>query len=138
MSAEKNTPVAPQILNALSPRDRERLVPHLEPLSLKRGDVLYEPGEALHHAYFPDTAVFALLSLSESGESIEVGLLGDEGVLGIPIFLGSKNMPFRFKVQIPGNAHRMKSDVLQKEFDQCGRFHDLLLLSVHLLVVQIA
>jgi CRP-like cAMP-binding protein len=138
MSAEKDPPVQNQILTALPRRERERLLPYLEPVSLERGAVLCEPGQALRHGYFPDTVLFALLSLAESGESIEVGLLGYEGVLGIPIFLGSRSLPFRLKVRISGRAHRIKAALLKEEFDKCGPFHDLLLHSVHLLVVQTA
>jgi len=136
VSADKDQTVQNQILAALPRRERERLLPYLEAVSLERGAILCEPEQALRHAYFPDTVLFALLSLAESGKSIEVGLLGYEGVLGIPIFLGSKSLPFRIRVQISGHAHRMKAALLKEEFDKCGPFHDLLLRSVHLLVVQ--
>ena len=98
MSAEKDPPIQNQILTALPRRERERLLPYLEPVSLERGAVLCEPGQALRHGYFPDTVLFALLSLAESGESIEVGLLGYEGVLGIPILFGIARA-FRFDLR---------------------------------------
>ena len=125
-----------QILIGLPRREQDRLFPQLEQLSLERGQVLCEPGEAMRHAFFPDTAVLGFLSLTESGESIEVGLLSKEGVLGVPIFLGSRSIPFRAIVQIAGRAHKMKAELLKNEFDQCGPLHSLLLRYLHLLVVQ--
>jgi len=136
VASHNDPPVENRILIALPARERNRLFPQLQPLSLELGEVLCEPGEAMRHAYFPDTALISLLSLSENGESTEVGLLSNEGVLGIPIFLGSRNIPFRAVVQSSGRAHRMKAGLLKTEFDECGPLHNLLLRYVHLLVVQ--
>jgi hypothetical protein len=133
------SPVRPALQNrklaALSGKERRRLAPVLETVLLKRGEVLCEPGEALRHSYFPDTVLFSLRSLTERGESIEVGLLGHEGVLGIPILLGSRTMPFRATVQIAGSARRLQASRLREEFDRCGELHTLLLCSVHLQVL---
>jgi CRP-like cAMP-binding protein len=126
-----------RILAALSGKERQQLAPDLETVFLKRGEVLCEPGEALRHAYFPDTVLFSLRSLTERGESVEVGLLGYEGVLGIPILLGPRTMPFRATVQLAGSARRLLASRLREEFDRCGELHKLLLRSVHLQVVQL-
>jgi CRP-like cAMP-binding protein len=136
MSREDGTHVENQILAALPRKEQDRILPQLRLLSLERGQVLYQPGEAIRDVYFPDTTLLSLLSLTESGESLEVGLIGKEGVFGIPIFLGSRSMPFRARVQISGTTHKMKADLLKSEFDRCGALHHLLLRYLHLLVVQ--
>lgn len=125
-----------QILDSLPRKEQDRLFPQLQHLALERGAVLYEPDETIRHAYFPGTALFSLLSLTDGGESLEVGLLGKEGVFGIPIFLGSGSMPFRVRVQLSGTAYGMKAELLKIEFDRCGPLHDLLLRYLHLLIVQ--
>ena len=92
----------------------------------------------MHWAYFLDTATVSILSQAESGASIEVSLIGSEGVIGVPIVLRTLKLPYRVVVQRPGTARRTKADVLRKEFDRCRQLHDLLLRYVHTLIVQLA
>ncbi len=89
----------------------------------------------MHSAYFLDTAIVSILSLAEDGTSIEVSVVGDEGLIGIPIVLRSHGLPYRVIVQAPGTAWRMKADVLRKEFDRCGPFHKVVLHYLHTLIV---
>ena len=89
-------------------------------------------------AYFLDTATVSILCQAESGESIEVSLVGCEGAVGIPIVLRTLKLPYWAVVQGPGTARRMKADVLRKEFDRCRQLHTLLLHYVHTLIVQLA
>lgn len=133
-------PLLPEnrILAALPRQEQERLLPHLEQVGLQTGQQLYESGEPIRHAYFPESALISLLSVTEDGATVEVGLVGNEGMLGIPILLKSETMPYRTIVQSPGSARRMKADFLQKEFDLCGPFHDLLLRYLHVLITQLA
>jgi CRP-like cAMP-binding protein len=127
-----------RILGGLSRKEYARIAPDLQHVTLKARQVLYEPGGLMHWAYFLDTASVSILSQAEDGTSIEVSLVGSEGVIGIPIVLRAFRLPYRVVVQGPGTAWRMKADVLRKEFDRCDRFHELLLHYVHALLVQLA
>lgn len=129
---------ANRILGGLSRKEYARIAPDLQHVTLKADQVLYEPGGMMQWAYFLDTARVSILSQAENGSSIEVSLVGSEGVIGIPIVLRSLKLPYRVVVQGPGTAWRMKADALQKEFDRCGPLHGLLLHYVHTLIVQLA
>ena len=89
----------------------------------------------MHSAYFLDTAIASILSVAEDGTSIEVSVVGDEGLIGIPIILRTLGLPYKVMVQVPGMAWRMKADVLRREFDRCGPFHKLVLHYLHTLIV---
>lgn len=89
-------------------------------------------------AYFLDSAVVSIVSLAKDGTSIEVSLVGDEGVIGLPIVMRSDGLPYRIIVQGAGTAWRMKADVLRKEFERCGRLHELVLRYVHTLIVYLS
>ena len=127
-----------RILGGLSRKEYARIASDLQHVTLKADQVLYEPGGMMQWAYFLDTASVSILSQVENGTSIEVSLVGSEGVIGIPIVLRALKLPYRVVVQGPGTAWRMKADALRKEFDRCGRFHELLLNYVHTLIVQLA
>jgi CRP-like cAMP-binding protein len=127
-----------RILAALPRQEQERLLPHLEQVRLETGQQLYESGEPIRYAYFPESALIALLSVTEDGATVEVGLVGNEGMLGIPILLQSETLPYRTIVQSPGSAQRMRAGFLQKEFNLCGPFHDRLLRYLHVLITQLA
>ncbi len=127
-----------RVLGGLSRKEYARIAPDLQHVTLKADEVLYEPGGMMHWAYFPDTASVSILSQTEDGASIEVSLVGSEGVIGIPIVLRSFKLPYRVVVQEAGTAWRVKADVLRKEFDRCRQLHDLLLHYLHTLIVQLA
>ncbi len=127
-----------RILAGLPRKEYARIASDLVPTTLKAGQILYEPGGTMQSAYFPETAVVSILSQAEDGTSIEVSLVGSEGVVGVPIVLKSHALPYRVVVQGAGTAWRMKADVLRREFDRCGALHKLLLHYVHALIVQLA
>jgi CRP-like cAMP-binding protein len=137
-SARDANSIRNRILAALPWDEQNRLHHHLEPVMLQRGQILSQPGEIMRWAYFPDTALISLLSLTEEGGTIEVGVLGNEGIVGIPAYLDSGSTPYRATVLISGSARKMKVDLLKAEFDRCGPLHDLLLRYLHLLVIQLA
>jgi CRP-like cAMP-binding protein len=137
-NANKDVSIENQILAALPRDEYERLLPNLKSVSLKDGQVLYEAGGTLRYAYFLDTAMVSLLSVIEGGATCEVNLIGNEGVLGIQIFLKAKTVPYRAMVRVPGSARRMKADVLREEFDHCGPLHDSLLRYLHVLITQLS
>ena len=124
-----------RILAGLSRKEYARILPDLTRVTLSSGQVMYEPGSAMPMAYFLETAIVSILSVAEDGTSIEVSVVGDEGVIGIPIVLRSHGLPYRIVVQESGIAWRMKADVLRKEFDRCGPLHNLLLHYLHTLIV---
>src|ERR1051326_5252410 len=115
-------------LLAALPRDEyERLSPHLELVRLAPGQILYNVGDAVRHAYFPKGGMLSLLSITETGRTIEVGMIGNEGMAGIPIILSSGAAPYQIMVQLPCNALRIREGALMVEFKRGGRLQELLL-----------
>jgi len=102
-------PIANSLLAALPDRDYRRLRARLEPVTLTFGEVLYRPGEPIQHVYFPTNALVSLLTPVEGHMALEIGLVGREGMLGIPLALGTSNSPVRALVQGSGAALRMNS-----------------------------
>ena len=131
----KQFPIRNRILAGLPSKEYARILPDLTSVTLTSGQVLYEPGGVMHSAYFLDTAIVSILSVAEDGTSIEVSVVGNGGVIGIPIVLRTHGLPYRVIVQAPGLAWRMKADVLRKEFDRCGPLHKLILHYLHTLIV---
>ncbi|HCS41844.1 MAG TPA: Crp/Fnr family transcriptional regulator [Pseudomonas sp.] len=113
------------LLAALPAVDLQRLVPHLEQVSLALGDVLYEPGDTLRHVYFPTDAIVSLLHVTENGSSAEIAVVGNEGLIGIALFMGGESTSSRAVVQSAGGAFRLPGQKFKKEFNRHG---DLLLL----------
>jgi len=126
------------LLNALPPDDFKRLAPHLDHRHLKLGDVLYEPGTAMRHVYFPTTAIVSLLYVMEDGASAEIGIVGNEGILGISLFMGGETTPSRAVVQSEGYGYRMKAQLLKDEFSRFGAMMQLLLRYTQALITQMS
>ena len=131
--AQKN-----HLLAALPEKEFLHILPMLEHVSFKLGDVLYEADEKMDHAYFPTTAIISLLSIMENGATAEIGVTGNDGVVGIALFMGSDTTPSRAIVQSAGEAFRMKSDDLQKAFKRDEMFQVLLLRFTMALLAQIS
>lgn len=127
-----------QILAALSREEQNQIRSNQETVRLTKGKVLYDAGDAIRHLYFPMGGMVSLLSTTRDGASIEVGMIGNEGVAGLPVLLGINAAPYRVMVQIPGNAIRIRADALKKVFDKGGGLHDLLLKYTHTLLMQIS
>ncbi|MET0625300.1 MAG: Crp/Fnr family transcriptional regulator [Pyrinomonadaceae bacterium] len=126
------------ILSSLSVGEYERLAPHLEPVRLNSGRVLYNAGDTIRHAFFLRSGMASLVSVTENGRAIEVGMIGNEGMVGVPVVLRVGAAPYQVTVQLPGNALRIKAGVLKAEFDRGGKLQDLLLRYTHTVVTQIA
>src|SRR5215207_5470124 len=94
-------PTTNRILNALTPDEYERLTPYLEPVELRIGQTLYHPDETITHAYFPNRGTVSVVSVFEDGGEVEVGMVGNEGMFGMPVFLGSASTPLEAVVQLP-------------------------------------
>jgi len=103
------------ILHALLNSEYQHLSPKLEPVHLKRGEIIYQAAQRIDHVYFPETAVVAMIDTVEGGGTVEVGIIGHEGMVGINIFLGCLVTPDKAIVQISGSAMRMKTSDLRKE-----------------------
>jgi CRP-like cAMP-binding protein len=104
-----------------------RLAPHLERVPMPLGEMLYEPGELMRHAYFPTTAVVSLHYVTESGASVETAGVGNEGVVGISLFMGGGSTPSSAVVQIGGYGYRLQAHFLHDEFKRLGAVQSILL-----------
>jgi CRP-like cAMP-binding protein len=126
------------LLAKLPAEDCQRLLPSLQPVALRLGEVLYESRGFLSHVYFPTTSVVSFLYTMGDGTTAEMGLAGNDGLVGIALFLGGDTAPNRAVVQIAGNALRMKAEILRQEFARGGSFQRLLLLYTQALIAQIS
>ena len=126
------------LLGALPRDDYERLAPHLELKPMRLGDVLYESGDTLRHVYFPTTTIISLLYVMEDGASAEIAVVGNEGILGISLFMGGETTPSRAIVQSAGHAFRLKAELLKTEFGRFGPTMNLLLRYTQALITQMA
>jgi CRP-like cAMP-binding protein len=131
-------PTINRILNSLTRSEYERLTPYLEAVNLWKGQVLYEPEQSITHVYFPNRGTVSLVSTFEDGGSVEVGMVGNEGMFGVCVFLGSITTPLLAQVQLPGDGHRMRADVLRYEFKRGGELQDLLLRYTQAFITQIS
>lgn len=137
-TTKRAAPVANRLLAALPKKDYQRLLPDLEQVPLAFGDILYEPGDSIADVYFPDSGIISLLSKVESQKVLEVGIVGNEGVAGLPVVLGVPVSLNRGLVQSAGTAMKMKAAVLQKEFKQDGALQRLMHRYLHSLLTQIS
>ena len=124
------------LLAALPAAELERLAAHLELVQMRLGDMLYEPGGQLQYAYFPTTSIVSLHYVMESGASAEAAGVGNEGMIGISLFMGGNTTPSSAVVQTAGYGYRLKRQVLKQEFDQAGLFQRLLLRYTQALMTQ--
>ena len=131
-------PTQNHLLAALPENEYERLLPHLEAVSMPLGEALYESGGRLQHVYFPTTSIVSLLYVLEDGASAELAVVGNEGVLGISLFMGGETTPNRAVVQSAGFGYRLKSSLLKEEFNRAGPLLRLLLRYTQALITQMA
>jgi CRP-like cAMP-binding protein len=127
-----------RLLRALPPTESQRWLPLLESIDLPLGSVLYEPGGTLSHVYFPTTAIVSLLYVMENGASAEIAVVGNEGIVGISLFMGGESTPSRAVVQSAGNGLRLKAPVMKKEFNRAGPVLHLMLRYTQALITQMA
>lgn len=129
-------PASNHLLNTLPLKDFALLEPHLEAVDLSSGVVLYESGDPIHYAYFPTTSIISLLYVLENGSSAEIAVVGNEGVLGITLFMGGTTTPSQAVVQSKGIAYRIKANILLEEFNRGGATQNLLLRYTQVLITQ--
>ena len=133
-----DSPSQNQLLAALPTAEFEPLVAHLELVQLPLGEMLYEPGGQLKHAYFPTTAIVSLHYIMESGASSESAGVGNEGIVGVSLFMGGNTTSSSAVVQTAGHAYRMESRKLLDEFNRAGLFQRLLLRYTQALMTQMS
>lgn len=126
------------LLAALPKEEFERLSPHLELVPMRLGEFLYEPDEQLRHAYFPTTSIVSLHYVTESGASAETAGVGNEGVVGIALFMGGNTTSSSAVVQTAGQAYRLDGRILKGEFDRGGFTQRLLLRYTQALMTQMS
>ncbi|MEM7727439.1 MAG: Crp/Fnr family transcriptional regulator [Cyanobacteria bacterium P01_A01_bin.45] len=127
-----------QILAALIPEDYQRLTPHLERVYLNAGIILSEPGEAMTEVYFPDSAMISLVSIMEDGSTTEIAIVGNEGMVGLPVLLGGEATTSCAMVQISGVVIKLDANIIKQEFHQGGELQRLLLLYTQALLTQVS
>lgn len=127
-----------RLLAALPPAEFEQVAAHLELVTMQLGDMVYEPGRQLPHAYFPTTSIVSLHYVTESGASAETAGVGNEGMVGISLFMGGDTTPSSAVVQTAGQAYRLERSVLKQEFNRAGAMQRLLLRYTQALMTQMA
>jgi CRP-like cAMP-binding protein len=131
-----HSPNQNHLLGALPTADFERLAPHLKLVPMPLGEILYEPGEQLQHAYFPTSAIVSLHYVMESGASAETAGVGNEGVVGIALFMGGNTTPSSAVVKTAGHGYRLERRLLKQEFERAGLLQQLLLRYTQALITQ--
>jgi CRP-like cAMP-binding protein len=126
------------LLDALPLAEMQRWLPLLESVDLALGEVLYESGATLSHVYFPTTAIISLLYVMENGASAEIAVVGNEGIVGISLFMGGESTPSRAVVQSAGKGFRLKAQTMKEEFNRAGPVLHLLLRYTQALITQMS
>ena len=126
------------LFHSIPPAEWEKILPHIEAVDLPLGKVLYEPGSKMSHVYFPSSAIVSLLYALENGSSAEIAIVGNEGVVGIAIFMGGESTSSRAVVQSAGKGYRIKSNIVLEEFNRSGALMHLLLRYTQALITQMS
>ena len=136
--SQQSLPTYNQILMALSRKTFELLAPHLEIVPLAAGQVLYHPQEPIRHVYFPNRSTISIVNLMADGATIELGVIGNEGMLGVSLAAGYANSPHQAIVQVADSALRMKAERFRSAFAHHEDFQKLILRYTHALFFQVA
>jgi CRP-like cAMP-binding protein len=137
-ASEPSFPRENHILDALPAEERERLFPHLKLTEMPLGMALYEPGDTLRHVYFPTDSIVSLLYVMKDGASAEIAVVGNEGAIGLAVFMGGETTPSRAIVQSAGLAYRLTRQRLKNEFNRHGNLLHVLLRYTQSLIAQMA
>jgi len=137
-STKRDVPLTNRLLAALPKKEYQLLLPQLSHVALTFGDVLFEPGDTLRHVYFPNDSIISLLTAVEDRELLEVGMVGNDGMAGLPVFMGANKSRNRGLVQGAGTAMKMKAATLRKETSNGSSLHKLLIRYAHSLLTQVS
>jgi CRP-like cAMP-binding protein len=136
LSNDASVGVGNSLLAALPRDEYERLLPNLESVRLPKNRILHEAGDTIHHAYFLNSGMTSLVAITEEGETIEIGTVGSEGFVGVPIVHEVGTTPYRVIVQMPAEAARIEPHHLIDEFNRGGKLRELLSHYAHVLEIQ--
>ena len=137
-SSTNGDPGVNRLLATLTTKEYKRLLPKLKTVSLVLGEVLYEPGAVIKYVYFPNDSIISLISELSENSLLEVGMVGNEGMAGLAVFMGVNSSSTRALVQGAGTAMRMSSAAVRTEASQLGNFHHLLHRYSHSLLTQVS
>ncbi len=137
-AAKTHLPTENRLLAALPAADYQRLLEHLEPVALPLGWAVYESGSRMRHVFFPTEGIVSLLYVTENGASAEIAVAGNEGLVGISLFMGGESTPSHAIVQSAGHAYRLRAEILKREFERGGELQHLLLRYTQALITQMA
>ena len=126
-----------RMLQGLKAQEWAILQPHLHQITVTRGAVLTEAGTPARYLYFPETAVLCLVGTTQSGATVEVALIGREGVASVSAALGRRRLPFRIVVQVEGTVWRIATDLVTTQLHECGELHERFLLYSHSVIAQV-
>lgn len=138
VAVSKQIAIGNRILASLPYEDLERLLAHLTPVRLERGEVVYITGDRIRDCYFLNSGLLSLLSSTETGSTVEVAMVGNEGIVGLPVILKNRIFPYEVTVQMDTEALRIRAEDLQAEFDRGGALQDLMLRYVNVLITEIS
>jgi CRP-like cAMP-binding protein len=138
LATQPRAPVTNRLLAALPRKEYQRLLPELEQVPMPFAEVVYEPGARIRHVYFPNESIVSLLAEVADRSTLEIGLIGNEGMAGISVFMGVNASPHRAIVQGAGTAGRMTAAALRKEAGRLGSLHRLLHRYAHSLLTQVS
>jgi CRP-like cAMP-binding protein len=138
LAASTQVAIGNRILAALPAEQFARLQPHLSTVRLERDEVLYITGDEIRYVYFPISGLVSLLSTTETGSTVAVAMVGNEGIIGLPVILKNKMIPYEVTVQTETVAYRMKAEELQQEFNRCEALHELILRYLNVLIAEIS
>ncbi|WP_459619039.1 Crp/Fnr family transcriptional regulator [Burkholderia sp. 3C] len=126
------------LLAALPGDERRRIEPHLTPITMPLGHVVYESGDHLSHIYLPTTAIISMLYVMQNGASAEIAVVGRDGLVGVALFMGGETMPNRAIVQSKGDAFKLSGQIVKDEFKRGGALQHLFLRYTQALITQMA
>ncbi len=138
LAASRQAGIGNRILAAVPHQELGRVLPHLKSVHLEKGEIIYMAGDTIRYVYFPVSGLLSLLSTTETGSTVEVAMVGNEGVVGLPVILKKGMIPYEVTVQVTTDAFRIKAEVLQQEFDKGERLQELMLRYVGVLIAQIS
>jgi CRP-like cAMP-binding protein len=138
LAASTQVAIGNRILAALPPEQLARVLPHLSTIRLERDEVLYITGDEIRYVYFPISGLMSLLSTTETGSTVAVAMVGNEGIIGLPVILKNRMIPYEVTVQTETVVYRMKAEDLQHEFDRCEALHELMLRYLNVLIAEIS
>ena len=127
-----------KILASLPEHELASLARHLETVHLEKGEVVYITGDRIRYAYFPIGGLFSLFSTTETGSTVEIAMVGNEGMVGLPVILKNVTTPYEVTVQLATEAFRIKAEVLQEEFNKGGALQEFVLRYLNVLIAQMS